>query len=109
MEVSSAVKVEDAAVEQMVGDSVEHAFEDMNDRIFTEAKLKADEMLPAVAQGLVVVGEMLSDEERHVIDAKVQEVQDALGSRDAQRLKRACAALDEATETLAALLIEKLM
>ncbi|MGV3533748.1 MAG: Hsp70 family protein, partial [Chthoniobacteraceae bacterium] len=54
---TSAIGVSDEAVEKMLEDSLEHAFEDMNERVFTEAKLKADEMLPAVRRALVQVGE----------------------------------------------------
>ncbi|MEC7638246.1 MAG: Hsp70 family protein, partial [Verrucomicrobiota bacterium] len=45
---SSAVDVEDERVEKMVNESIEFAFDDMNQRIFAEAKLKSDELLPAV-------------------------------------------------------------
>jgi molecular chaperone DnaK len=51
--VESAVEVSDAAVEKMLADSLEHAFEDMDDRQFAEACLKADEMLPAVESVLL--------------------------------------------------------
>jgi len=44
---SAAVDVNEAKVEKMVSDSVEFAFEDMNARVFEEARLKADELLPA--------------------------------------------------------------
>ena len=44
---SAAVDVDDGAVGEMVGASVEHAFEDMAERIFTEARMKAEELLPA--------------------------------------------------------------
>jgi molecular chaperone DnaK len=45
---SAAVNVNDVAVEAMVSESVEHAFADMAERVFTEAKIKAEELLPAV-------------------------------------------------------------
>ena len=53
---SSAVDVEDERVEKMVNESIEFAFDDMNQRIFAEAKLKSDELLPAVDNGLELVG-----------------------------------------------------
>jgi molecular chaperone DnaK len=104
---SSAVNVDDAAVEEMVGASVEHAFEDMSERIFTEAKLKADELLPAVemvmAQGLV------EEHERTEIEAAVAEVKSAIASGAANALKAAVQRLDDATEAAAARLVEKAM
>jgi len=104
---SSAVNVDDAAVEEMVGASVEHAFEDMSERIFTEAKLKADELLPAVemimSQGLV------EDHEREEIESAVKEVKAAISSGAANTLKAAVQRLDTATEAAAARLVEKAM
>ncbi|WP_411827751.1 Hsp70 family protein [Luteolibacter sp. AS25] len=104
---SSAVNVDDAAVEEMVSSSVEHAFEDMSERIFTEAKMKADELLPAVemilAQGLV------ENEERAEIESSVKEVKLAIADHSANSLKAATQRLDSATEAAAARLVEKAM
>ena len=104
---SAAVDVDDAAVEAMVSASVEHAFEDMAERIFTEAKMKADELLPAVeavlSQGLA------TDEERGEIEAATAAVRIALTGGAANPLKSAVHRLDLATEALAARLVEQAM
>ncbi len=104
---NSAVNVDDAAVEEMVSASVKHAFEDMSERIFTEAKVKADELVPAVemilAQGLV------EDEEREEVEVALFEVKAAVESGSANRLKAAVQKLDTATEAAAARLVEKAM
>ncbi|MGC3991369.1 MAG: Hsp70 family protein [Chthoniobacteraceae bacterium] len=105
----SAVDVSDEAVEKMLEDSLEHAFEDMSERVFTEARLKAEEMLPAVQSALAQVGDLLSADEREEIERQNAEVKAALESGETQRLKRANAALDEATQHLAALLVERAM
>ncbi len=107
VEMTSAVDVSDEAVEKMLEDSLEHAFEDMNDRAFTEAKLKADEMLPAVRIALEQIGGELSAEEKQTIAARVVEVESTIATGAAQPLKKAVAALDEATQGLAALLVER--
>ena len=104
---SAAVDVEDAAVEAMVGESVEHAFEDMAERIFTEAKMKAEELLPAVA--MVLEQGLATAEETAEIDAAVAEVGKALAGNAANPLKAAVRRLDMATEALAARLVEKAM
>ena len=109
VEMTSAIDVSDEAVEKMLGDSLEHAFEDVNDRVFVEAKLKADELLPAVRKALEQVGEDLSDDERGLIAQRVAEVEEAIATGAAQLLKRANAALDESTQRLATLLIERAM
>ncbi len=104
---SSAVNVDDAAVEEMVGASVEHAFEDMSERIFTEAKLKADELLPAVE---MIMGQgFVEEHERSEIEAAVKEVKAAMASGGANPLKAAVQRLDSATEAAAARLVEKAM
>ena len=107
VEMTSAVDVSDEAVEKMLEDSLEHAFDDVNARIFTEAKLKAGELLPAVRAGLEKAGDLLSETERAEIQTRQQEVENALALGAAQPLKTALAALDTATQRLATLLIDQ--
>ncbi len=106
---TSAVDVSDEAVEKMLEESLEHAFEDMSDRVFVEAKLKSDELLPAVRQALAQAGAELTADERTLITQRVAEVEAALATGAGQPLKRANTALDEATQRLATLLIERAM
>ena len=79
----------------------------MSARIWTEAKLKSDELLPAVAQALEVAGDALDDHQRAQVEAGVDQVKSALGSGDAKALKAANSALEKATEELAAILVER--
>jgi molecular chaperone DnaK len=109
VEIKSAVDVSDEAVEEMVASSVEHAFEDMSERVFTEAKLKAEEMLPAVRAALERLGGAVDPASRESIARLMAEVESALESHEVQRLKKANAALDEGTQHLATLLIERAM
>jgi molecular chaperone DnaK len=106
---TSAIDVSDEAVEKMLEDSLEHAFEDVNDRIFIEAKMKSDELLPAVQKALAQVGAALDESERALIEERVTAVEQAIAARAAQPLKQASAALDEATQRLATLLLERAM
>ncbi len=102
---SAAVNVDDAAVEAMVSESVEYAFSDMAERVFTEAKMKAEELLPAVeavlSQGLAL------DDERGEIESAAAAVRVALAGGAANSLKTAVQRLDAATEALAARLVEQ--
>jgi molecular chaperone DnaK len=109
VQVTSAIDVSDEAVEKMLEDSLEHAFEDVNARVFTEAKLKAEELLPAVRAALEKSDALLSPDEKAEIAARQQEVERALALGAAQPLRAAIAALDQATQRLAALLIEQAM
>ena len=106
---TSAIDVSDEAVERMLADSLEHAFEDINERAWAEAKVKADEMLAAVEAALPVAGNEISDEERNLIAQAMQEVHEAASSQNLQRLQRANSALDQATENLANVVLRKAM
>jgi molecular chaperone DnaK len=81
----------------------------MDARIFTEARLKAEEMLPAVESALEQLGSELPESEVLVIKQQSSEVISALASKETTRLKQALAALDTATQTLATRLLEKAM
>ena len=109
VQMTSAVDVSDEAVEKMLEQSLENAFEDMNARVLTEARLKAEEMIPAVELALKRVGDRLEESERQVIQSALEGVERAMQSGAAQPLKRATQALDEATQRLATLLLETAM
>jgi molecular chaperone DnaK len=109
IELSSAVDVSDEAVEKMIAESLDHAFEDMAERFWTEAVLKSNELLPAVRSALTLVGEQIEPDDQTKINALVFEVEAALKSHDPHRLKSANAELDEGTQHLATLLIDRAM
>jgi molecular chaperone DnaK len=112
----SAVDVDDAAVTQMVEESVEHAFDDLAARRWVEQKLKAQELLAATRKGLAGCAGELEVDYVSQVEAALQTVAAALateqldsGSSDVKQLQAACAALDEATKPLAELLMDKAM
>ena len=109
VEIKSAVEVSDEAVEAMLAGSLEHAFEDMDARIFTEARLKAEEMLPAVESALGQLAGELPEGEISAIRTGAAEVTAALQAGETARLKKALETLDQATQTLATKLLEKAM
>jgi molecular chaperone DnaK len=114
VEMKSAVDVDDTAVQQMVEESVEHAFEDLAARRWIEAKLKANELVSATRKALSdCAGELESDYQARV-EAALQTVEKTLMTEDPQtkignpkQLQSDCAALDEATKPLAELLMDK--
>jgi len=116
VEMKSAVDVDDAAVQQMVEESVEHAFEDLAARRWVEAKLKANELLAATRKGLADCAGELEANYISQVENALSELQSALatgqaqtGSGDLKRLQAASAALDEVTRPLAELLMDKAM
>ena len=116
VEMKSAVDVDDAAVQQMVEESVEHAFEDLAARRWVEAKLKANELLAATRKGLAGCANELEAGYISQVEAALREVEQSVAAEnaetkigDAKKLQAACAALDEATKPLAELLMDKAM
>ncbi|MEN3942837.1 Hsp70 family protein [Prosthecobacter sp. SYSU 5D2] len=108
---NTAVNVDDERVEQMIAESVEYAFEDMNERVWTEARLKAEELLPAVEAALGQFGDAVTPEEKAVIEAAAAQVRAVLTTpeHDVKALKAANQALDDATQELAVRLVEQAM
>ena len=107
IEIQSAVEVSDEAVEKMLGDSLDHAFEDMDERIFTETKLKADEMLPAIDSALAQLGNEVPENVRAAILDLAGKARAAAESRSTADLKNHLRELDLLTEPLATALLEK--
>ncbi len=105
----TAVDVADEKVEQMISASVEHAFDDMHERQWISAKLKAEELLGALASALPLAGEALDAATRESIQAAENDVRAALTAEDLTKLKAASQRLDAATESLAAILVEQAM
>jgi len=103
---SAAVDVAEARVEKMVSESVEFAFEDMGARVFEEARLKAEELLPAVELALSQLSEQLDPEENRAIKQAREDVVSAIASGSGPQLKAAVEKLDRETESLAAMLVE---
>ncbi len=116
VEMKSAVDVDDAAVQTMVEESVEHAFEDLAARRWVEAKLKATELLAATRKGLRDCIDDLDADYRAQVETALESVERALSPAgpeneigELKELQSACAALDEATKPLAELLMDKAM
>lgn len=115
VEMKSAVDVEDSAVQQMVEESVEHAFDDLAARRWIEAKLKANEVLAATRQALAACGGEFEPAEVEKIQTAAGEVEAALvtGQGDApgdlKRLQAAVAVLDDVTRPLAERLMDRAM
>jgi molecular chaperone DnaK len=109
VEMKSAVDVADVRVQEMVEESVAHAFDDLKARQWIEVKLRADETLAATRKALVDCAAEMDNDYKAKVEAAVKAVaeQAALEQGDPAALKTALAALDEATQPLADLLMQK--
>ena len=109
VELKSAVDVTDERVEKMIADSVEHAFDDFHERRLVEARLKANELRPAVRHALDAVGDEISAENRADIERRLTELESALAGESLPALQEATSALDDATQSLATVLMGRAM
>jgi molecular chaperone DnaK len=116
VEMKSVVDVEDTAVQQMVEESVEHAFEDLAARRWVEAKLKAEQLMAATRKALDDCAAEMDEGYRDRVRAALATVQRELGSEqantgggDTKQLQAACAALDETTKPLAEVVMDRAM
>lgn len=116
VDLKSAVDVEDSDVQQMVEESVEHAFDDLAARRWIEAKLKAQATLEAAENGLAECGGDVPEEISAAVQSAVGEIRAALAAEDPEsevgpleRLKAAHQNLDEVSQPLAEILMERAM
>jgi len=116
VELKSAVDVDDTAVQQMVEESVAHAFEDLAARRWIEAKLRAQATLAATHKALTDSADDIEPDYRARIEAAARDVASALatekpeaGTGDLKPLLAALAALDETTRPLADLMMDRAM
>ena len=110
--IQSAVDVSDDRVQEMVEESVEHAFEDMDARRWVEASLKAGEAVKAARDGLEAFRDELGNAQ--IIDEAIAAVEGLLQSADNDQgdllaLKAAVARLDQVTLPLADLIMDRAM
>ena len=115
VEMASAVEVDDAEVQQMIEESVEHAFDDIEERRWIEAKLRAEQTTDATRKGLKTLGGELAADQRGAIESALAAVESVLAKRGrdetvtAADLKEANSKLDAATQPLAELMMDRVM
>lgn len=110
--IQSAVDVSEDRVQEMVEESVEHAFEDMDARRWVEAALKAGEAVKAAREGLEAFRDEL--ENAQIIDEAITAVEGLLQSAENDQveltaLKAAVARLDQVTLPMADLMMDRAM
>ena len=116
VEMKSAVDVDDAEVQKMVEESVEHFFDDVRARQWVEAKLKATETVSATKNALAECAAEIDADYRNQVEAALAAVESLIAAEDPQtqigdpaKLKTATATLDEVTKPLADVLMDKAM
>ncbi len=112
----SAVDVDDADVQKMVEESVEHAFDDLRARQWIEAKIRAGETITATRKTMAEYASELEADYKAQLDAALEEIEAVLATEeprtktgDPKKLKDATAKLDEVTKPLAEHAMDKAM
>ena len=112
---ASAVGVDAADVQQMIEESVEHAFDDIEDRRWIEARRRAEQTTAATRKGLESFGGELAGDQRGAVESALAVVEDLLAGKErgdsvmAATLKDANGKLDAATQPLAELMMDHVM
>ena len=115
VEMRSAVDVDDSEVQQMIEESVEHAFDDIEERRWIEARLRAEQTIDATRNGLEVYGSELPEKQRTEIKSAMAEVaalfakKETGGKISANSLKESNSRLDLVTQPLAELMMDRVM
>ena len=116
VEMKSAVDVDDAEIQKMVEESVEHFFDDVRARQWVEAKLKATETVKATKSALAECAAEIDASYSVQVEEALAAVQTLLAAEDPQtqigdptRLKAATGVLDDVTKPLADVMMDKAM
>jgi molecular chaperone DnaK len=101
MVVTGASGLSDDDLEKMRTDAEANAEDDKKKRELAEARNTADNLVYSTEKSIKDLGDKLDAAEKEKIEAAVKEVKDAMGAEDADRIKTATEALQEASYKLA--------
>lgn len=92
----------DEQITAMLKDSVAQADHDALVRMVREEQVKGQQLIETTEAALAVDGDLLSDEERKVVDSHIEQARTALGADDLEQVREAVRALSAATDEFAA-------
>jgi molecular chaperone HscA len=93
--------LDDATVERMLLDALDHGEEDLTMRRLAESRVEAHRILLATKKGLVADADLLVSGERDRIENACAALEDATDGEDPSRVRARIEALDEATKPFA--------
>lgn len=107
IEVKPTYGLSDEETEAMISASIEHARKDMEDRMLIEARNEADTVLRHAEKGLTHGTALLDQSERKKIEQSMADLKAAMEGLDHRLIREKLSSLDETTQRLAELLMEK--
>jgi molecular chaperone HscA len=93
--------LDDKTMAAMLRESLENAEGDMAGRLLRESKVEAERIALAVDAALAADGDLLSDDERGVIDGLLVELRSAVAADDREAVEASAAAINQGTSEFA--------
>jgi molecular chaperone HscA len=93
--------LDDAAVERMLLDALDHGEEDLKERRLAESRVEARRILMATKKGLTADADLLRRGERELIEKACAVLEEATRGDDPSRVQASIAALDDVTKDFA--------
>ena len=107
VEVKPTYGLTDHEVESMIVASIEHAREDLNERMLIEARNEAETVLRHVEKAAPRGASLIDEEERRKIDQSVAGLKAAIHGTDHHQIREALDKLDQSTKRLAETLMDR--
>ncbi|RMH37953.1 MAG: Fe-S protein assembly chaperone HscA [Gammaproteobacteria bacterium] len=89
-------------VAKMIEESIANAEQDRDRRVLQETKVESQRLLEALEAAIAQDGELLSDEERNILEQAMQDLRRQLETEDRQAIEQAAKRLETQSETFAA-------
>ncbi|HZR47124.1 MAG TPA: Hsp70 family protein, partial [Candidatus Manganitrophaceae bacterium] len=105
VEVKPTYGLSDSEVESMISASIEHAREDLTERMLIEARNEAETVLRHAEKAAAQGAALLSEPEKKEIDLSLAELKAAIGGKDHNAIREKLDRVDKATQNLAELLM----
>jgi molecular chaperone HscA len=94
--------LDDATVERMLADALDHGEDDLNSRRLAENRVEAGRILLATRKALAADADLVDAEETAKIDAACAQLEEAARGEQPSRIQSCIDALDEVTKAFAA-------
>lgn len=95
VQVKPSYGLDDATIERMILESLDHAEEDVSQRVLVEARVEGERILAALETALESDREMLVESERGRLSRAIDELRTAMGGTSAPRIQACTTELDE--------------
>ena len=107
VEVKPTYGLTDNEVESMISASIEHAREDLSERMLIESRNEAETVLRHVEKAMTQGAGLLEEPEKKEIDQRLADLRAAMQGKDHNAIREKLDRLDKATQRLAELLMNR--